>query len=317
MIPSGEEFNLDSFAQELATQAAEAFPPELPDHVKNAIAQVVYEFIRISGNALNQEEHQYNLNETVLICQLVGEWMFHKGIDIFKNQIPEDRWRDILQQLAFVIFEHAKNGVLQATPQDVIINDVENAVQGAYRTIIEQLSNEGLLGDKSIDEVMQQSNLKDYVEQSYEEGISESTEEKDLKLMTMALFLKNFPPAEVGNIIKFLGDAERRQLATYIQMPELERLVDPVLYNQYLEKFHNFMPKVKLKKRKESMYSGVTEAITRLERSSFARIINNERRNVKNFLLKVYDGKMYEEELFSLELTNTIINHTEQKVSHR
>ncbi len=316
MIPGGEEFNLEEFAQTLSSQAAEAFPPDLPDKVKKTIAQVVYEFIRISGNALSQDQRSYDINETVLVCQLVGEWMFHKGIDNYKNQIPEARWRDILQQLAFVIFEKAKNGVVEGVNQDAIISDVELAVQNTYRGIMEQLAAQGELGNKSVDEIMQQSNLKDYVEQSYkEEEIDASREEKDLKLMTMALFLKNFPPEEVGKIVKFLDENERRQLSIYIQMPELDKLVDPVLYNQYLEKFHNFMPKVQMKKRKESMLSGVTDAISQFNRDDFQKLFSQERKNVKNFLLKIYDGKMYEEDIFSLELANTIINYTEQKVN--
>ena len=92
MIP--QDFNVEEFAQALAGQAAEAFPPELPEEVKKIVTQVVYEFIKIAGNALNGEEHSYDQNETLLVCQLVGEWMFHKGIDNYKNQIPNIALRD-------------------------------------------------------------------------------------------------------------------------------------------------------------------------------------------------------------------------------
>ena len=102
MIP--QDLNIEEFAQTLAGQAAEAFPPELPEEVKKTVTQVVYEFIKIAGNALASEETSYTDQDTVLICQLVGEWMYHKGIDNYKNQIPEEFWRPILQQIAFAIY---------------------------------------------------------------------------------------------------------------------------------------------------------------------------------------------------------------------
>ena len=318
MIPN--DLNIEEFAQTLAGQAAEAFPPELPENIKQFVAQVVYEFINIAGNALNGEEQPYTAEQTVLICQLVGEWMFHKGIDNSKNQIPEEYWKPILQQIAFAIFESAKNGVMQGQNQDYIINLAEEAVTTTYRGLIEQLAQENRLGGKSVEEVLNQSNLHDYVEQNYNEASPEeqaSREGKDMKLMTMALLFKTMPPPEVGKLVKFLDENERRQLLTYINMPDLDRLVDPVLYNQYLEKFHNFIPDVQVKKRRQAMYSKITNVVTQINPNKFEKMISYERKNVKNFLLRVYNGKMYEEEIFSPELTTTVIDYVTQKVNRK
>ncbi|MCR4880978.1 MAG: hypothetical protein K6A44_03390 [bacterium] len=314
MIPA--DLNVEEFARNLAEQAAQAFPPDLPDGVKKAVTQVVYEFIKIAGDALNKEEHQYDINESVLICQLVGEWMYHKGIDNFKNQIPQEYWRPILQQIAFAIFETAKNAVLAGDGQDSIIDKAQMAVEGSYRAMIEQLAKENKLS-KSVDEIMHQSNLNDYVEQNYkEEEIAPQQEERDLKLMTIALFFKSLSPDDVGKMVKMLNDDERRQIMTYINMPDLEKLVDPGIYSQYLEKFNNFMPKVQMRKKKESMYHKITEALSSVNEEEFSNIISKERKNVKNFLLRVYNGKMSEEEIFPLDLTNEIIEYAVHKVNN-
>ncbi len=316
MIP--QDFNVEEFAQALAGQAAEAFPPELPEEVKKIVTQVVYEFIKIAGNALNGEEHSYDENETVLVCQLVGEWMFHKGIDNYKNQIPQEYWKVILQQIAFAIFEAAKSGVIQGKTQGEIVDMAENAVNSTYRALIQQLADENKL-DKPVEEILSQSNLHDYVEQNYSEdnAISPGQEEKDLKLMTMALFFKSLPPDEVSKMVRLLGENEKQQILVYMDMPDLERLVDPGIYNQYLEKFHNFMPQVKLKKQRNSMFSKISDALNQLSPEEFERIVSFERKNVKNFLLHVYNGKMYEEDLFSMDLTNTIVDYAAQKVYSR
>lgn len=315
MIP--QDLNIEEFAQTLAGQAAEAFPPELPEEVKKTVTQVVYEFIKIAGNALGGEEHSYNQDETILICQLVGEWMYHKGIDNYKNQIPQEYWKPILQQIAFAIFEAAKNGVINGETQDNIISLAEQAVNNSYRAMIEQLAKENKLS-KSVDEILNQSNLQDYVEQNYNNiEISPEQEEKDLKLMTLALFFKTLPPEEVGKMTKFLDENSRRQILTYMNMQDLERLVDPMIYNQYLEKFHNFMPQVQQQKRKESMMSKIEAVFANIERDEFEEIIKFERKNVKNFLLRIYNGKMYEEDIFSSEVTNVIVDYTAQKVGSR
>ena len=315
MVPT--ELNIEEFAKNLAEQASQALPPDLPENVKKIVIQTVYEYIKIAGNALNSEANNYTQDETILICQLVGEWMYHKGIDNYKNQIPEGYWKPILEQLAFAIFEVSKNSVIAKDTPTETIDKAQAAVETAYRTMMEKLAAENQL-TKSVDEIMHQSNLNDYVEQNFNETPEDpKREEKDLKLMTMALFFKNLAPEAVGKLVKMLGEDERRQLGVYINMPDLEKLVDPVIYNNYLEKFNNFMPKVQQRKSKKSMYDKFSAAFSSVTEGQLLQLISNERKNVKNFLLRVYNGKMSEEELFPLDLANEIINYTVQKVNSK
>ncbi len=76
MIP--QDANVPEFAQILSSQAKTAFPPDIPDNVKEFITKIIYEFINIAGKALDDDkEHNYDMDQTRYICQLVGEWMFH------------------------------------------------------------------------------------------------------------------------------------------------------------------------------------------------------------------------------------------------
>lgn len=312
MIP--DSLNIEEFAANLSGQAAEVFPADLPVNLKNVVIQTVNDFIKIAGNALAQEKHSYDENETVLVCQLVGEWMFHKGIDNYKNDIPEEYWVPILQQLAFSVFDAAKNSIIAGKNQEEVIGIAENTILQTYHNLIQQLSNENKL-TKSVDEIMGQSNLKDYVEQNYEEGIPEAQEEKDLKLMSIALFFKSLPPSHVSKMVKNLKAEDKKQILTYMEISDLERLVDPVIYNQYLEKFNNFMPKVQAKKQKQAINQRMSNIFGEINENKFLNIIKNERKNVKNFLSRTYNGKLVEEELFSLDVTNIIINYVEQKAN--
>ena len=125
MIP--QDANVPEFAQMLSSQAKEAFSPDIPDKVKEFVTKIIYEFINIAGKALNDDsENNYNMQQTQIICQLVGEWMFHKGIDNYKNEIPEEFWQSILQQIAFAVYETARKDILGGADLDTIIKNAEN-----------------------------------------------------------------------------------------------------------------------------------------------------------------------------------------------
>ena len=316
MIP--QDANVPEFAQILSSQAKEDFSPDIPDGVKDFVTKVIYEFINLAGKALNDDkENNYNMQQTQIICQLVGEWMFHKGIDNFKNEIPEELWKPILQQIAFAVYETARKDIVGGADLDTIINNAENAVNSEYANMITQLEQSGKL-KKSKEEILNQSNLNDYVEENHakEEALSEQQEEIEKRYMTLALYLKSFPPEKVAKLVKHLDVEEKGHIMRYIRMEDLDKRVDPILYNQYLEKFHNSLPKIQEKKSKQILMNKVNRAFAGVDESIIIQHFSKERANVKNFISDVYNGKILdngEEELaFSPELRDVIVDYITQ-----
>ena len=254
------------------------------------------------------------MDQTRIICQLVGEWMFHKGIDNFKNEIPEEFWQPILQQIAFDIYETARKDILGGVDLDMIINNAENAVGTTYEKIINQLEQNGQL-KKSKEEILKQSNLNDYVEETHakDEGMSEEQEELEKRYMTLALYLKSFPPEKVAKLVKNLDTEEKGHIMTYIRMDDLEQRVDPILYNQYLEKFHNSLPKVQEKKSRQVILNKINRAFANVQKEDILKKFAEERLNVKNFIMQAYNGKILDDNektsVFSQELTNVIVDY--------
>lgn len=161
MIP--KDANIPEFAQILSSQAKEAFENDIPENVKDFVTKTICEFINISGKALDDDEKSdYGMQQTEIICQLVGEWTFHKGVDNYKNEIPEEYWKPILQQIAFAVYETSRRDILNFSDLDAIINNVEYAVNSVYKNCIEQLDKNGQL-KKSKEEILKQSNLNDFV----------------------------------------------------------------------------------------------------------------------------------------------------------
>ena len=136
------------------------------------------------------------------------------------------------------------------------------------------------------------------------------------RYMTLALYLKNFPPEKVAKLVKNLSTEEKGHIMTYIRMNDLEQRVDPILYNQYLEKFHNSLPKVQEKKSKQILMNKLNKAFSDIEEENLLQYFSCERQNVKNFIIAAYSGKILEggEEstVFSPELRDVIVDYIAQ-----
>ena len=86
----------------------DSFSSDIPDTVKDFIVDIIREFMGIADDTLkNDKENKYTLQQTEIICQILGEWLFHKSIDNYKNEIPKEYWRPMLQQIAFVVYNTA------------------------------------------------------------------------------------------------------------------------------------------------------------------------------------------------------------------
>ena len=96
-------------------------------------------------------------------------------------------------------------------------------------------------------------------------------------------------------------------------MQDLEQRVDPILYNQYLEKFHNSLPKVQEKKSKQILMNKLNKAFSDIEEEAVLQYFSGERANVKNFITDAYSGKILEggenSTIFSSELRDVIVDY--------
>ena len=161
MLP--ENTNIQDFIQDLCRQAQDSFSSDIPDTVKDFIVDIIREFMGIAGDILkNDKENKYTLQQTEIICQILGEWLFHKGIDNYKNEIPKEYWRSMLQEIAFVVYNTAKLYILSEKELEVLLNNVEEAVNATYEKLITKLEADGIL-KKSKKEILKQSNLENYV----------------------------------------------------------------------------------------------------------------------------------------------------------
>ena len=107
-----KSFDFDGFAKDLSGQAGQVIPADLKPQDKAFIIDIIYRFCKMAGEALTKEENsKLNADEAGLITQFIGEWIFHKSVDITRANIDIKYREGILQKVAFTVFDIAKKAV--------------------------------------------------------------------------------------------------------------------------------------------------------------------------------------------------------------
>ena len=234
------DFDYKAFATDLAQQATGVIPPEISKPDKDYIVSLVLNFCNMCGEALsNDTEYQYTAEDAYLITQFIGEWAFHKSIDLIHGKIPRQHRDKILQQIAFTVFEIAKQCVKQNMPQADTIKMVENHVNRAYQRALAELQKKGVLTPEQANTAAQMSNLDDMSKQA---PGADASDTKILKLVAFAMILRTMPQEKVSSIINRFEKADADILNEYMKMDDLENKLDPSIVFKYLSEIKVNLP---------------------------------------------------------------------------
>ena len=135
-----KNFNCDAFAKDLSSQASQVVPNDIKKQDKDFIVEIIYRFCKMAGDALaNEENSKLNASQASLITQFIGEWIFHKSVDIIRAGIELQYRESILQKVAFTVFDIAKKAVEKDLPQDQLISLVEAQVKKCFTKAVSVL----------------------------------------------------------------------------------------------------------------------------------------------------------------------------------
>ncbi len=231
-----ENLNSQEFAKNLAQQAIQCVPPEFNEEQKNYIAQKVYEFSAITGDhLLKQYKEQFNYDQAVIIIQYIGEWTFHKAIDLINGGIDNQHWDQILQQVAFAALKAALHSYIEKFEEEKITAFIEYSVKTAYEESINQLIESNVIDQEKAKEALSQSNVDKVSEEIRKnQQTSPEEEEKTLKYAAIAMVLKKMPEQKVKKILEKMGGSEKEKLQSFLQIENLEQKLDAQLVNKYL-----------------------------------------------------------------------------------
>ncbi len=301
-----EGFDFKTFARSLAEQVGPALPPDIADADKQYIINIVHNFCYMAGEAIsNDTTISFNAEQASIVTQFIGEWAFHKSIDIIRSGI-DPQFRDgILQKIAFTIFEIAKTAIIKNMPQGDMIAVVEFHVKKAYNEALEELKSKGVLNDEQVKEALSHSNIDEMAQQAAaqeaaaqangeppSEGYSTpQNDNKILKLATFAIVLRHLPFEKRQGLLEKFSPEEANTLRDYANMEDLENKLDPALVAKCLKEIKSSLPQPK-KLNKNKVYKRLYNIVKNSDISKISNMMNKERQTVKRFVTETAQGSV-------------------------
>ncbi len=326
-----EGFDYKAFATDLAQQAMEvlmqpnsnAAPDTLTNEDKKTIVDTVRRFCFMAGEALsNDPQLKFNADQAALVTQFIGEWTFHKSIDLINGGIPVANRDGILQVVAANIFNTAKLAIIKNMPQETLINLVEEKVKQVYDEELQKLVKSGILNQQQFESAVNKSNLNDMVQKTEEESklvnAQQSVEQsqtgsdnKVLKFAALAILLKRLPQEKCKDILESLSDNDRGHVLNYMKMSNLEDKIDHRIIIKTLEEIKRLLPvsdTINIPKLLKNHY----KLLELTSPDKLSRLAQNERESVKDLIL---DTTFPAADFFSPRVLQCLINTIENKIN--
>lgn len=327
-----EGFDYKAFSIDLAKQALEilmqpntnAAPDTLKDQDKKHIVETVKKFCFMAGEALsNDTQLKFNAEQASLVTQFIGEWTFHKSIDLIKGKIPPQNRDAILQIIAANIFNTAKLAIIKKMPQDSIINLVEEKVKQVYAEELQKLVKKGVLSQQQYETAVNTSNLNDMVQKTEDAAMLENANAKGqaaassqsdkrvLKFAALAIILKKLPEKKAEEILNSFDKKDAAHIVNYMKMSNIEDKIDHKVIIKSLEEIKQILPPsdfVNVPKLLKSHYKLIAK--TPLE--VLSNISINEREAVRDFIL---DKSFPAQEMFPPFVLQALVKTVEEKIN--
>lgn len=309
-------FDYKAFAKDLATQAIQVVPEDIYEEDKDFVIDIIFRFCTMAGDALVKEENsKLSAQEASLITQFIGEWIFHKSIDIIRAKIDPQYREPILQKVAFTVFDIAKKAVEHQMPQEQLISLVEAHVKKCFTKALQELEKKGILTQEITQDALNQSNIdamaQEQVKEEVENEIATMSDAKVIKLASLAVLMRSFSTDKMKKILQKIDKPEREVLLKYLKMPDLEEKLDTRATLRCFEEIKNTLPEavvVSFEKAYKKMYKIVKNS----DKDEILSIIDNERSGVKDFVMSCYNNNRKKLPPY---IADVISKYLEEKVS--
>ena len=217
--------------------------------------------------------------------------------------------------MAFTVFEIAKQAVVKKMPQEQIIPLVEHHVNTCFKQAIEDLKAKGALDEKVSNDALHQSNIDSMAKTEAEKESAGTvganmSDAKILKLASLALLIKKFPPAKIKNIITKFNKPEAQVLIQYLKMPDLEAKVDKDITARCISEIRQALPEPKIISF-ERCYKKLCKIVKNSDKNTISNIIKDERPQIKDFVLSPF---VKDEVIIPAKVAAVVCKYLEEKI---
>lgn len=320
-----EGFDFKEFAKSLADQAGQVIPEDIQGQDRQYIVNIVYNFCYMAGEAIsNDTSLNFSAEQASIVTQFIGEWAFHKSIDLIKGNV-DPQFRDgILQKIAFTVFEIAKQAIIKNLPQGDMIAVVEHHVKKAYVEALEELKSKGAMSEAQVNQAESYSNIDAMAQQVQEEAaaaeaqaasgttnqIAQVSDNKILKLATLAMVIKRLPPNRQRALLGKFNKQDAQIVEEYARMDGLEEKIDKNVSIKCIKEIQDSLPESH-KANMEKLFERLHAIVDGANVSKISNIVGKERTAVKKFVLGAIDNKNYE---IAPMVGNVICQYLEEKM---
>ena len=311
-----KNFNCEAFSKDLASQARQVVPADINPKDTDFTIEIIYRFCKMAGDALVKEENsKLDSQQACLIVQFIGEWIFHKSIDIIRAGIDVQYREGILQKVAFTVFDIAKKAVEKDIPQEQIITLVEAQVKKCFTKAMEDMKARGILTEQATQNALSQSNIDamavEQVEQETQEEIACMSDERIIKLASLAVLFRNFPSEKLKNVLQKFEKPEREVLIKYLKMPDLEDKLDRKTTIRCFEEMKTALPEV-IVVSYDKAYKKLCKIVKNSDKKKVLTIIKKERPLIKEYVEGCYLKKKTK---ISAHIADIVSKYLEENVS--
>lgn len=290
-----KNFNCDAFAKDLSSQASQVVPSDIQKPDKDFVVEIIYRFCKMAGDALLKEENsKLNASQASLITQFIGEWIFHKSIDIIRAGVEMQFRQAILQKVAFTVFDIAKKAVEKDLPQEQLVSLVEAQVKKCFTKAMEDLKARGVLPEQIANNALSQSNIDSMAMEQVEEetaiDIASMSDSKVIKLASLAVLMKGFSTDKIRNILQKFNKPERDVLMKYLKMPDLEEKLDATATIRCFEEMKSALPET-IVVSYDKAFKKMCKIVKNSSKEKILTIISKERPAIKDFVDGGYTKK--------------------------
>lgn len=318
-------FDPKEFADSLTGQAREVIPADLPKEDKDFIANTLYRYCMLAGEALvGDETSQLDAQQASIITQFIGEWTFHKSIDLIRSGIPMDKRDPVLQKIAFAVFEESREVIVNNVDQNEAIARVENAVGIAYQEALDELRKQHQLDEELAQKAMQESNIDRMATeasvkeqtQANAQGGGQATSPQDsasrklLRLAAIAMLLKKMSKKDAGKILMKFPDREAKAISSYMHVDGLEEAFDMEVMRNFMHDFLLTIPQEAYAYTEKQVRQKYTELSRTIPQEELDAVLKVERSKVKKSLENAKNIKE-----MPTKVSSIVLNYLEEKVT--
>ena len=297
-----------------ASDNLKAFTEEDKDYVVNKVSS----FCIVAGGELQKNPNiQITAEEASILTQIIGEWTFHKSIDLITAKIEVEHRDLVLQNIAMHIYQSGLEAIVNKVPLNKLLPLIEEKVATVYKNEVQKLQKKGVLDEKQFEKAITASNFDEMVTKTEDEVIPEApvnkniSNKKILKLATLAIIMRKLPKEQSAEILTSFDKQDVAQIINYMKMPNIEDKIDPQIIVSTLEELKTIIPLTE-ELNAEKIVKRFNKLIKNVPESVLKKIAKRERESVRSFIL---DRKFPATEIFPPRILQSLVDSIEDKLN--